>query len=621
VKTEPLTRLRRWAARRRPWLGLALIALASLVVAAFPLGLRPINQGPAAPARAVATATSGVADTSGAVRPTSPPAPTQPPTPTPDPLAACQHDPANLPPLDHGTTFHTCGARILGADGQPVQMTGVSWFGMETGTYAPHGLWTRNWKAMLDQIAALGFNTVRLPFSNDALLPGRMPQNINYDLNPDLAGKTSLEVMDMLIQGAADRGLKVILDRHRPTADGQSELWYTDAVPEQRWIADWTMLAQRYRGQPALLGMDLHNEPRGAATWGSGDPATDWRLAAERAGNAILAVNPYVLIFVQGVERSADDWYWWGGNFTDARSAPVQLDVPGRVVYSPHDYGPDVYDQPWFDAPDFPNNLSAIWDAHWGYLAKEGSAPVVLGEFGGKSVGQDADGVWQRTLMDYAQQNGVGWLNWSFNPDSGDTGGLLADDWLSVVQAKADLYQGHLAPPLDVGSSGVFGLARTQLTVRGRSTNASPQTNNIGFLLQVVNSGPTPINLSELELHYWFKPGPSSGPAGNVSQQVDIDYAAVGARNVTARIDPANANGVATLRLDFADAAGTLNPYGSSGDLAVRLHRSDWSNYDQSANFSFRPDTTLADWDHVGLYRNGQLVWGSAPPTGGAAGQ
>jgi endoglucanase len=328
-----------------------------------------------------------------------------------------------------------------------------------------------------------------------------------------------------------------------------------------------------------------------------------------------------VLIFVQGVERSADDWYWWGGNFTDARSAPVQLDVPGRVVYSPHDYGPDVYDQPWFDAPDFPNNLTAIWDAHWGYLAKEGIAPVVLGEFGGKSVGQDADGVWQRALMDYAQQNGVGWLNWSFNPDSGDTGGLLADDWLSVVQAKADLYQGHLAPPLDVGSSGVFGLAPTQLTVRGRSSNASPQTNNIGFTLQVVNNGPTPINLSELELHYWFKPGPSSGPSGTVSQQVDIDYAAVGTTNVSARIDPADQNGVTTLRLDFTGAAGALNPYGSSGDIAVRLHRSDWSNYDQSGNFSFRPDTTLANWDHVGLYRNGQLVWGSAPPTSGAAGQ
>src|SRR5437763_145577 len=140
------------------------------------------------------------------------------PTPTPDPFAGCQTDPANLPPLPTGTTFHTCGARILGVDGKPAEITGVSWFGMETGTYAPHGLWTRNWKAMLDQIAAFGFNTVRIPFSNEAIAPGRMPQNINFAVNPDLTGKTSLQILDLLVQGARERGLKVILDRHRPTA-------------------------------------------------------------------------------------------------------------------------------------------------------------------------------------------------------------------------------------------------------------------------------------------------------------------------------------------------------------------------------------------------------------------
>ena len=533
--------------------------------------------------------------------------------PTPDPLEACKHDPAHLPQPPQGTSLHTCGARMLTAEGQPVQITGVSWFGMETGTYAPHGLWTRNWQAMLDQIAALGFNTVRLPFSNDALVPGRMPQNVNYDINPDLAGKTSLEVMDMLIHSAGDRGLKVILDRHRPTAAGQSELWYTDTVSEERWIADWVMLAQRYRGQPALLGVDLHNEPRGPATWGSGDPTTDWRPAAQRAGNAILAANPYLLIFVQGVERSGDDWYWWGGNFLDARVAPVELDVPGRVVYSPHDYGPGVYPQPWFSAPEFPDNLPAIWSAHWGYLATEQHAPVVLGEFGGRSVGDDADGVWQRALMDYAQQNGVGWLNWSFNPDSGDTGGLLSDDWLSVVQEKADLYRGHLAAPLDVGSSGVFGVAQGHLTVRGRSTSTTAQTNNIGFTIQVVNDGPAPVNLRDLELRYWFRPG-SLGPAGKISQQVDIDYAAIGGNNVKVQIGPADQHGLATLRLQFADAAGSIKPYTSSGDIAVRLHRSDWSAYDQSGNFSYRSNTNLADWDHVTLYRAGALVWGVEPP-------
>jgi endoglucanase len=359
--------------------------------------------------------------------------------------------------------------------------------------------------------------------------------------------------------------------------------------------------------------MDLHNEPRGPATWGSDDPSTDWRLAAQRAGDAILAVNPYVLIFAQGVERSGGDWYWWGGNFFDTRAAPVTLNVPGRVVYSPHDYGPGVYAQPWFSASDFPDNLPAIWDAHWGYLATEQLAPVVLGEFGGRSVGDDTDGVWQRALMDYAQQNRFGWLSWAFNPDSGDTGGLLADDWLSVVQAKADLYQGHLAAPLDVGSSGVFGLAQGRLTVRGRSTSAGAQTNNLGFVLQIVNDGPTPINLHNFELRYWFRPG-TLGPTAKITQQVDIDYAAMGSNNVKPQISPPDQTGLATLRLQFADAAGSIKPYTSSGDIAVRLHRSDWSAYNQSANFSFKSNNTLAEWDHVGLYRAGVLVWGSEPP-------
>jgi aryl-phospho-beta-D-glucosidase BglC (GH1 family) len=52
------------------------------------------------------------------------------------------------------------------------------------------------------------------------------------------------------------------------------------------------MLAQRYANNSTVIGADLHNEPHGSACWGCGDNATDWRLAAERAGNAIHTVNP-----------------------------------------------------------------------------------------------------------------------------------------------------------------------------------------------------------------------------------------------------------------------------------------------------------------------------------------
>jgi endoglucanase len=409
----------------------------------------------------------------------------------------------------------------------------------------------------------------------------------------------------------------VILDRHRPTSEAQSELWYTDKVSEERWIQDWVMLAKRYRGNSTVIGVDLHNEPRGPATWGSGDPATDWRLAGERAGNAVLEANPYLLIFVQGVERMGDDFYWWGGNLEGARDNPVRLAVPGRLVYSPHVYGPSVYPQPWFQDPSFPNNLPGIWDTHWGYIGQEQIAPVVLGEFGGRSVGEDADGIWQRTLIEYLRQHDVGWINWSFNPDSSDTGGLLAEDWLTVVEGKAQLYQAYLAPPLDVGSSGVFGRPRTHLVVRAKNSDTAEQTSQLSFDLQIVNDGPDPLDPRDLQLRYWFKPG----PLGKATQQTDVDYADVGTKSVKATIVPAGPDGVAAVALSFVYGGTPIPPY-STSNIAVRVHKSDWSPYHQRGDFSFKPDGQLSDWDRVALYRDSQLVWGTepAPTTRASAG-
>src|SRR5687767_4101106 len=65
--------------------------------------------------------------------------------------------------------LHTSGNRILDASGRVVGLSGVNWFGFETENRAPHGLWSRNWEEMLDQIRALGYNVIRLPFSNAML--------------------------------------------------------------------------------------------------------------------------------------------------------------------------------------------------------------------------------------------------------------------------------------------------------------------------------------------------------------------------------------------------------------------------------------------------------------------
>ena len=361
--------------------------------------------------------------------------------------APLSQDAAAAGPIGVGP-LHTDGGNIVDADGRVVHISGVNWFGLETGTFAPQGLWARSLDSMLDQIAQTGFNTIRLPYSDDLFNSANTPNGIDFQRNPDLQGLTGLQIMDQIVQRAGQRGLKIILDRHRPTAQAQSELWYTGTVSEQGWIDDMVMLANRYNGDPTVIGIDLHNEPHGAATWGDGNPATDWRAAAERGGDAVLQANPDWLIFVEGIEHHGNDWYWWGGNLSLAGQLPVELSVSHKLVYEAHDYGPGVSNQKWFQAPDFPQNLAGLWNSEWAYLKLSGTAPVLIGEFGGHSVGNDPEGVWQRTLLTYLQSNGFDYAYWCWNPNSGDTGGILQDDWTTVNAAKLAMLQAYQWPML-----------------------------------------------------------------------------------------------------------------------------------------------------------------------------
>jgi endoglucanase len=336
--------------------------------------------------------------------------------------------------------LHTSRSKILDASNEVIGLSGLNWFGFETSNFAPYGLETRNWEEVLDQIKDLGYNVIRLPFSNAMLGPEARPTKIDYTLNPDLANLNSLEVTDKIIAGASERGLRVILDNHRSTAgDGPESngLWYTSGYPESRWIEDWKMLAARYNGNITVIGVDLRNEPFGGC-WGCDDPAKDWRLAAERAGNAILAVNPDLLIIVQGVSDHNGQSTLWGGNLMGAKEHPVRLDLPHRLVYSVHEYPESVAPHPWFDETNYPDNLPGVWDKYWGYLVKENIAPVLVGEFGTRYDTVE-DQQWLQTFKGYIQQNKLNWTFWSLNPNSGDTGGLLLDDWNSVHEEKQSI--------------------------------------------------------------------------------------------------------------------------------------------------------------------------------------
>jgi endoglucanase len=368
--------------------------------------------------------------------------------PRPPPPPPCAADPAGLAPargpngrlLDY---WHTCGVYIVDRTGRPIRIAGVAWSGMELGGGAPQGLDRQGYRTILSIVKALGYNVIRIPFNSASIQPDFHPTNIDDRLNPDLRGLTGLEILDHIIAACGRLGLKVILDHHRIAPWSVPPLWFDDTYSEEQWITDWQRLARRYAGNDTVVGFDLQNEPYGA-TWAAGDPRTDWHRAATRAGNAILAVNPRLLIFVQGIGHDGGQDYWYGGELRGVARAAIHLAIPGRLVYSPHEYGPSVYPQPWFFTPDFPSNLPGIWNTHWGFIIERGLAPVVVGEMGAPETGYDTGGTWQRTLLSYLDYHHLGFITWALNPGSTDTGSVLTSDWRTVNAARQALFTPYL---------------------------------------------------------------------------------------------------------------------------------------------------------------------------------
>ncbi|QHQ35477.1 cellulase family glycosylhydrolase [Algicella marina] len=351
----------------------------------------------------------------------------------------------------------TSGNQILDVNGDAVEIRAVNWFGLESDIMVPHGLWARNWQDMMNEMVDVGFNTIRLPFSHEAIDAASRPGNgVDYGQNPDLQGLTPLQIIDEILDYADEIGLRVILDHHRSgqgAGPNDNGLWYTDAYSEADWIEMWEFLAARYGDHPAVIGADLHNEPH-SGVWGGGG-ANDWARAAEAAGNAVLAVAADWLIIIEGVGSYQGDSYWWGGQLEGVRDRPIELDVAGRLVYSPHDYPASVFDQPWFsDGSD----LFEVFREHWGFIYEEGIAPILIGEFGSR-LETAADRAWAEAIVAYlegdfdgdgtpdigAGEAGMSFAWWSWNPNSGDTGGILNDGWTTLRQNAIEL----LEPMLD----------------------------------------------------------------------------------------------------------------------------------------------------------------------------
>ena len=377
-------------------------------------------------------------------------------------------DPArNTKGVEGDDWLTTEGSHIVDKDGKEVWLTGCNWFGYNTGTNLFDGVWNCNLKDTIKAIADRGFNVLRVPMSAELLLQwkkGEYPRaNYNNAYNEELNSMNSLEIFDYVLSLCEKNGMKVIIDIHTVKTDASGHnhpVWYREDMTVVHFVDSLSWIAERYKNNDTIIGYDLKNEPHGKASetphaiWNGSDDKDNWKWVAEIAGRAVLEKNPNALIIIEGIQiypkdiksnnfvskDDDNDYYntWWGANLMGVKDYPIDFGSPElnkQIVYSPHDYGPRVYEQPWFkDGFTYESLYKDAWHDYWLYIAEDDIAPIFVGEWGGFMEGDNLK--WMEYFRQLIAEKHLHHTFWCFNANSGDTGGLVKDDFKTWDEEK-----------------------------------------------------------------------------------------------------------------------------------------------------------------------------------------
>jgi PKD repeat protein len=215
---------------------------------------------------------------------------------------------------------------VVGSSNTPVLMKGINIFMPVDATNTAEDTWDIKSVSPEDfaNISAIGFNSIRMEMNY---------KTFEDDANPGVFKEDGWRWLDRVIQLAKDAGLTVLLDMHAPQggyqsdkAQGFSAFWGTSVTDpntanQNRLIALWKAIADRYKHEPAVCGFDLINEPRP-------HNSEEWYSYAEQIIAAIRTVDTRHLIFLEVPFIS---------NYT------VRLVNDAKVVYDAHMYAPWEY--------------------------------------------------------------------------------------------------------------------------------------------------------------------------------------------------------------------------------------------------------------------------------------
>jgi len=244
----------------------------------------------------------------------------------------------------------------------------------------------------VDSMKAWGFNSIRLPMHYNLF-------TLPVEEEPVAGQQTWIEkgfqMTDSLLAWCKSAGIYLILDLHAAPGGQGADLNISDRDPskpslwdseanQQKTIALWKKLAERYVNEPWIGGYDIINEPN----WGFEDREDKNGLKEKKNGplrqlmiditKAIRSVDNKHIVIIEG--------NGWGNNYNGV--LPVW---DNNMVLSFHKYW-NYNDQ---------SSIQHILD-----MREKNGVPVWLGETGENS------NVWFTDAVQLLESNNIGWAWW-----------------------------------------------------------------------------------------------------------------------------------------------------------------------------------------------------------------
>ncbi|WP_415272794.1 cellulase family glycosylhydrolase [Bacillus siamensis] len=453
------------------------------------------------------------------------------------------------------------GTQLVNRDGKAVQLKGIS----------SHGL---QWYG--DFVNKDSLKWLRDDWGITVFRAAMYTADGGYIDNPSVKNKVKEAV-----EAAKELGIYVIIDWHI----------LNDGNPNQnkeKAKEFFKEMSSLYKNTPNVI-YEIANEPNGDVNW-----KRDIKPYAEEVISVIRKNDPDNPIIVgtgtwsQDVNDAADD------QLKDA-----------NVMYALHFYA-GTHGQSLRDKANYALSKGApIFVTEWGTSDASGNGGVFLDQ--------------SREWLNYLDSKKISWVNWNLSdkqesssalkPGASKTGGWPLTDLTASgtfvrenIRGNKDSTKERPETPAQDNPAQENGIS-----VQYKAGDEGVNSNQIRPQLHIKNNGNTTVDLKDVTARYWYN-------AKNKGQNFDCDYAQIGCGNLTHKFVMLHKpkQGADTY-LELGFKKGTLSPGASTGNIQLRLHNDDWSNYAQSGDYSFFQSNTFKTTKKITLYHQGKLIWGTEP--------